>query len=90
MKKTAKLLIAGGIAAGGAMGLLLAPEKGSETRKKLRNQLNRLIYTSGCANKKEKLLMVKGRLEKHRDRLNNYIQKINSVIEKLDTGKAAG
>jgi gas vesicle protein len=87
MKKSTKLLAAASLAAGGAIGVLLAPEKGSETRKKLNQQLRRLKALSNGEWKREKLVMVKDKLEEHKEKLEKHLQKIDAMIKELDARK---
>ena len=54
MKTTTKALALASMAAGAAMGVLFAPGKGSETRKKLDAQLEKLKYSLNGKIRKEK------------------------------------
>ena len=87
MKNSSKVIAAAaaGVAAGGALGVLFAPDKGSETRVKFDKQAKKLVklFHSKCT--KEQLIMVKEKLEKHKERLENHIQKINTKIEARET-----
>jgi uncharacterized membrane-anchored protein YhcB (DUF1043 family) len=76
MKNSSKeiLTAAIGIAAGTALGVLLAKARHKQEEKKsgefpLRNKYN------------ERLIFVKNKLEKHRERLDRHLQRINSKIE---------
>ena len=84
MKNSSKLLAA--IAAGSVLGVLFAPAKGSETRKKIDTQarkLKKLLRGRECS--KAQLTMVKEKLEKHKERLEKHLQKINSRLVEYDT-----
>jgi len=81
MKTTTKALALASMAAGAAMGVLFAPGKGSETRKKLDAQLEKLKYSLNGKIRKEKLLKAKEKLER-------YLQKINSLIAEYDAKEA--
>ena len=82
MKKSSKVLatVAAGMAIGGALGLLYAPEKGSETRAKLDKKLKKLTRNFDGNCNKEQLEFVKGKLEQHKQRLEKHLQKINARI----------
>jgi gas vesicle protein len=62
------------------LGLLYAPEKGSETRAKLDKKLKKFTreFDGNCS--KEQLEFVKGKLEQHKQRLERHLQKINSRL----------
>jgi len=84
MKKSSKLLAA--MAAGSVLGVLFAPAKGSDTRKKIDDQAKKLKkLLRGRGSSKEQLTMVKEKLEKHKERLEKHLQKINSRIAEYDT-----
>lgn len=87
MKPTSKtaIAIAAGIAAGGAVGILFAPGKGNETRDKLGKQARKIAKSLGAGPSKEQLTMVKGKLEKHRKRIEKHLQKINSRLATEET-----
>jgi gas vesicle protein len=85
MKKSTKLLAAASIAAGSALGILFAPGKGSETRKKLNKKLRKLSGSVDSECGKEKLVMIKGKLEKHKQRVEKHLQKINSRIAEYES-----
>jgi gas vesicle protein len=87
MKKSTKLLAATSILAGGALGVLFAPDKGFETRKKLNRKLEKLSSIGGSC-RKEKLIIVREKLEEHRQRLNRHLEKINSLIADYETKKS--
>jgi gas vesicle protein len=82
MKNSSKVLIAlaAGVAAGSALGVAFAPQKGSETRKKWKDDMKRLKNYQNGQCKKEKLIRVKSKLE-------NVLQKINSKIEAYEHEK---
>ncbi|MFI5154042.1 MAG: hypothetical protein ACHQET_11955 [Chitinophagales bacterium] len=85
MKKTTKLLAAASLAAGGALGVLFAPGKGSESRKKVKKLLREVKYLTAGKCSREELLMIKSKLERHQERLDGYLQKVDSLIEELDS-----
>jgi gas vesicle protein len=77
MNNTGKILTAAaaGIAAGAVLGILFAPDKGCETRKKISDQGKKI--TDG----------VKNTFNKEKEKLNNLkesmVQKVNDKIEEL-------
>jgi len=87
MKKSSKLLVAAGLAAGGALGALLAPDKGSETRKKLNKEVRRLARLMNGKCKEEKLKIAKEKLEEHKERVEMHIQRINEKIAEYEAGE---
>ncbi|MFI5151862.1 MAG: YtxH domain-containing protein [Chitinophagales bacterium] len=87
MEKSSKILIAGaaGLAAGALLGVLLAPEKGVESRQKLAKGLRKLNKVIHGDISKEKLAFVKDKLEKHKERLERHIQKIEARLNRQET-----
>ncbi len=87
MKKPSKELItiATGMALGGTLGVLFAPEKGYEMRKKLETQARKLAksFDGNCS--REQLEMVKEKMEQHKVRLEKHLQKINSKLSEFET-----
>jgi len=84
MKNSSKLFIAAGLATGGVLATLFAPDKGSETRKKLKKQLGKLRGEVNDQCSKEKLLVAKEKLEEHKLRVEKHLRKINSRIAEYD------
>ena len=84
MKTSSKVLAATAIATGSALGILFAPAKGSESRKKLNKQLGKLARLLNGECSKEKLLMAKGKLEQHKLRIEQHLQKINTKLAAQD------
>ena len=86
MKNSSRILIAtaAGVAIGGTLGVLLAPGKGSESRKMINKKFARFsgLLNGECS--KEKLEMVKQKMEKHRERLDKHLQRINARIQKAE------
>jgi gas vesicle protein len=77
MNNTGKILTAAvaGIAAGAVLGILFAPDKGCETRKKISEQGKKITES------------VKNTCNKEKEKLNNFkesiVQKVNDKIEEL-------
>jgi gas vesicle protein len=71
MKSSSKMLIAigSGLAIGGILGILFAPDKGSETRRKI---------SEGGKKLSEK---VKGKFKKERDEMKARFNKVNGKVE---------
>jgi hypothetical protein len=83
MKNSTKVLtaLAAGMAAGGAMGVLFAPGRGSDSRKKFDEKVKEFSKVLNGECSREQLKMVKAKLEQHRERLEKHIEKINSRLE---------
>ena len=72
------LAVAMGIAAGTALGVLVAKPKDQASAPK--------SGRSACRNRRrERLLFAKNKLELHRERVNHHLSRINSKIESLGT-----
>lgn len=71
MKNTSKMLIAlgTGLTIGGVLGVLFAPDKGSETRRKISEQGKKLSAK------------VKGKMREERAELQKRFNKVNGKIE---------
>jgi gas vesicle protein len=80
MKNSSKALIAAGMMAGGAIGVLLAPGKGSESRKRLGKRIEKISRLMNGECSKEQLEMVRGKLEQHKARLEHHLERINVKI----------
>jgi len=84
MKKSTKLLTATSIAAGGILGILFAPGKGSDSRKKFGRQLRKLtaVLNGDCS--KGKLLLAKEKLEKHKSNIERHLKNIEDRLARYD------
>ncbi|MEI2738416.1 MAG: YtxH domain-containing protein [Chitinophagaceae bacterium] len=73
MKNTQKILIAlgAGLAIGGVLGVLYAPDKGSETRRKISEKGRKLSDK------------VKGTLKREKEEMQNRFDKVNGKLEEL-------
>lgn len=78
MKNSTKILAAAaiGVVAGGVLGLLLAPDKGNETRKKIAKQSEKMMKTIKGGFGREKMARMKEKLE-------NKLQKITAKMEEF-------
>jgi gas vesicle protein len=85
MKNSTKMLAAAGLLAGGTLGLLFAPQKGADTRRKIAKDLRRMaVLLEGPCNKNQ-LMAIKERLERHKQNLDSCLQKINSKLDKTES-----
>ena len=80
MKNSSKVLtaLAAGVAAGGVLGVLFAPDKGTVTREKISSNGKKLFKTIQGRTKKEGLNIAKGKLEKHLKKVNTKLQKMST------------
>lgn len=78
MKNSAKILtaLAAGIAAGSALGILFAPDKGKATRNKISDSGKKLIKTINNKFSKEGIVIAKEKLEKK-------LQKVNTKLHEF-------
>lgn len=90
MKKSTKILTLTSMATGTLLGVLFAPGKGSETRRKLKKELNKYRAAMKGDRKIEKLYFVKAKLEEHKARLEGHLQRINAKIQEHDAVVPAG
>jgi gas vesicle protein len=81
MTTTSKVLIAIGVSAaiGAALGILFAPEEGTETRKKIARRSRRLagVVSSSIDEGKESLEEIKGILQKQLLKVNDRIASLS-------------
>jgi len=73
MKSTSKILIAlgAGLAIGGILGVLFAPDKGSETRKKISDNGKMLADKFGR------------KVKRGKEKLEEELSKVNGVLEEV-------
>lgn len=78
MKNLNKILIAAaiGMVAGSVLGLLFAPDKGFETRKKISKKSGKMMKTIKGGFGKERIAKLKAKLE-------NRLQKVNAKMEEF-------
>ena len=84
MKNASKEILAAaiGMAAGSALGVLMANHKESPGKHQ--------TGESPCrSRRRERLLFAKNKLELHRERLSHHLSRINSKIESLSPGNPA-
>lgn len=76
MNNTAKILTAAavGLAAGGILGILFAPEKGKDTRKAIADKSNDILNKFKKMSGKDQLKRMKGKLEDVLDKVNDKIE----------------
>jgi gas vesicle protein len=86
MKDSSKTLLAAaaGVAVGSTLGLLLAPEKGSETRKKMDKKFREFANSLSGECSKERLEMAKQKLETHKERVEMHLRRINERLQKSE------
>jgi gas vesicle protein len=91
MKNSSKIAIAAaaGVAIGSSLGILLAPEKGVETRKKLEKKLGKVRNSLNGDWSKEKLMIASQKLEQHKKRVEMHLQRINAKLEKAEAKNSA-
>ena len=82
MKNSTKILAAAaiGVVAGGVLGLLFAPGKGNETRKKIGRQSEKMMNAVKGEFNREKITKLKEKLE-------NKLQKVNARMEEFSKGE---
>lgn len=80
MKNLSKVLatLAIGAVAGGILGLLFAPDKGTATRKKLANKGKKALKKINQQTGKEGLTIAKEKLEKHLKKINDKLHQTAS------------
>ncbi|MEO5893408.1 MAG: YtxH domain-containing protein [Ferruginibacter sp.] len=76
MKGSTKLIAAAaiGVVAGSVLGLIFAPDKGYETRKKIAKKSNKLVKKVKSGFGKERVVKIKAKLEKK-------LEKVNAKLE---------
>lgn len=83
MKNSTKILAAAaiGVVAGGVLGLLFAPDKGDETRKKIAKQSDKMLKRVKEGFGRERIAKIKNKLE-------NKLQKINAKMEEFSKAES--
>lgn len=90
MKTSVKALIGLGAITGGTLALLIAPEKGSITRKKLARSLRKIADgLNGHCSEEEKLRAAKALLSKQKEIIESRLTKIDQKLA-LSENPAAG
>lgn len=81
MKNLSKIIIAAsaGLMAGGALGLLFAPEKGEKTRKNISKKSKKLFRKINEQMSKEKLTELKKEFEGQLDKINERIKSFGNI-----------
>lgn len=83
MKNSTKILAAAaiGVVAGSVLGLLFAPDKGNETRKKITKESEKMLKIIKGGFSKEKIAKLKEKLE-------NKLKKVNTKMDEMSKDEA--
>ena len=81
MKNLSKIIVAAsaGLMAGGALGLLFAPEKGEKTRKNISKKSRKFLRKINDQMSKEKLTELKKEFEGQLDKINERIKSFGNI-----------
>ena len=85
MKNSTKFLTTTSIAVGAMLGILFAPGKGADSRKKLKKTLRKLSAGLHPECSKQRLLIAKQKLEQHKLRIEKHLQGIETRLSEYDT-----